>query len=53
MESEPPLHVLLGVVAEHWCMYFRDTGEHKYRLNHRDQLVCAGCGGKPGKGKKK
>ncbi|WMI33899.1 hypothetical protein SEA_ERENYEAGER_24 [Microbacterium phage Erenyeager] len=53
MEAEPPLHVLVGVVADHWCMHFRDTGEHDYHANHRDQLVCKGCGAKPGRGKKK
>ncbi|AHL18512.1 hypothetical protein ISF9_042 [Microbacterium phage vB_MoxS-ISF9] len=37
----------LGTRAAHWCMYWRDSGEHNYQQHWKRGQVCKGCGAEP------
>lgn len=39
-----PVPIGPGVKAAHWCMHWRDTGEHNYKVGFKGKLRCTGCG---------
>lgn len=47
--EEEPLAVEVGIRAPHWCMYWRDTGDHQFTEHWKLGLVCKGCGAQPPK----